>query len=215
MKDLTLKKEEQKDFILDIVEDDASLGTLKVLYADGGYNKAVQNTSKNIQLAEEKMEEQATTAVANLKKYKSKVKTDTAKMVLSGAVPAGAGYILHSNIETLQDNPTVLFTTLGIVAVLGMGKYCLERIKDKKKLKEVEKIKYRDDNREILETFADHYNSLNELNDKTVRNLTITENPFGIRNLDNLSQETLETIIANIEREEKIPFTYAKTVKAR
>ena len=48
MKDLTLKKEEQKDFIIDIVEDEECLGTLKVLYADGGYNKALQKISKNI-----------------------------------------------------------------------------------------------------------------------------------------------------------------------
>ena len=37
MKDLTLKKEEKKDFILNIIkEKDSEQDTLKVIYADGG-----------------------------------------------------------------------------------------------------------------------------------------------------------------------------------
>ena len=52
MKDLTLKKEEKKDFILNIIkEKDSEQDTLKVIYADGGYNKLVENTQKNIKLA--------------------------------------------------------------------------------------------------------------------------------------------------------------------
>lgn len=215
MKDLTLKKEEQKDFIIDIVEDEECLGTLKVLYADGGYNKALQNISKNIDIAEEKMEEQAKTAVTNLKKYKNNVTKDNIKMVLSGAIPLGSACILHSNIETLQDNPLVLFTAFGAVALFGIGKFCIDKKADMKKLKEVEKIKYRDDNREVLDTFKEHYNSLNQLSDTEIKNLTRTENPFGIRNLDNLTQNTLETIISNIEREEQLPFVYAKAIKVK
>ena len=102
-----------------------------------------------------------------------------------------------------------------VVTLVGIVPLLVKLFKDKVRLSEVKKIKYRDDNREKLESFTEHCNSLNDLNQKTIRNLTVTKNPFGIRNLDNLSQETLETIVENIDREEKIPFTYAKTVKIK
>ena len=215
MKDLTFKKAEKKEYIINIEEDKGN--TLIVNYADGGYSRKIQNTSNNIKLAEDKMEQQAKTAVEKIKSYKTKVTMDKLALAVHATTPSGTAYILNSNFDVYQDNPQTLMLVTGTVTLVGVFAWMMQYLKDKSRLKEVEKIKYRDDNREKLEGFKEHCNSLNGLHQKTIRNLTREENPFGIRNLDNLSQKTLERIIENIEREEQIPFTYAESepVKAR
>ena len=147
-----------------------------------------------------------------MRSYKNKVTMDKFAFSLL-ATPLGAAYILNSNFDVCQDNPQTLALTTGTITLLGFGVWLKQFIKDKSCLKEVEKIKYRNDNRKKLDEFKYYCNSLNGLNKRITRNLTREENPFGIRNLDNMSQKTLETIIENIEREEYIPFTYAE--KAR
>lgn len=212
MKNLALKREDEKNFIV-AIEEEEKTPHFRVKYADGTTIGSIINNQENYNKLEQIMEEQAATAVEHHKSYKGKVVTDGVGMILSASVPPVGAYIVNSNLPLAQENPEVAMIAAGVIALGSIAHFVYKWVKDRATLKEVEKIKYRDEHREILDGFKDHPNALNGIEDPTYSNIVKAKKPFGIINLDHISDKELERIVENIEKENDLPVTYAKTAR--
>ena len=96
------------------------------------------------------------------------------------------------------------------ISLVGTFISCYKAKKYNDTQKEFEKIDYRNENKERLESYRDYPNALAGL-PKAKQKYFQTENaPFCITNIDNFSEDDLKTINNNIAREEKLRFTYVK-----
>ena len=83
------------------------------------------------------------------------------------------------------------------------------------KVKELEKIEYRDTHKEQLSNIGGYANSLVGVSAKVASLIEEEENPFSILNIDSFSQEDLETIIDNMEREKQTGLQYVKSQNSK
>lgn len=213
MKDYSLTKEGQKDYLLDFkLRQNGEEETYDVVYADGKVFGHVTANEANLAKIEQVQEAQAKNGVANKHVFVSRRTKSGVLTALSAGVSATAGYGLATMAATagLMPEGLPIAAGVGLITILGTIPAFAKLLKNHGKVKELSKIEYRDERQEELSHIGDYANSLAGVSPKVVALLEEEERPFSILNIDRFTQEDLETIIDNMEREKKSGFVYTK-----
>ena len=114
-------------------------------------------------------------------------------------------------------DPTAITFAIGtgVITILGSIPAFSKLMQNHAKVKELEKIEYRDTHTEQLENIEAYANSLVGVPSKVARLIEEEQNPFSILNIDSFSQEDLETIIDNMEREKQTGLQYVKSQNSK
>lgn len=219
MKDYSLDKEQSKHYIKDFRTVKTETGdAYEIIFADGTVFKNVQANEANLQKIEKIQEEQAKKGVENKETFISR-RTKTGVLTGLSAVAAGvAGYGLTTLASTMGlVDPTALTFAIGtgVITILGSIPAFSKLVQNHGKVKELEKIEYRDTHKEQLGNIEAFANSLVGVPSKVARLIEEEQNPFSILNIDSFSQEDLETIIDNMEREQKTGLQYVKSQNSK
>ena len=219
MKDYSLDKEQSKHYIKDFRTVKTETGdAYEIIFADGTVFKNVQANEANLQKIEKIQEEQAKKGVENKETFISR-RTKTGVLTGLSAVAAGvAGYGLTTLASTMGlVDPTALTFAIGtgVITILGSIPAFSKLMQNHAKVKELEKIEYRDTHTEQLENIEAYANSLVGVPSKVARLIEEEQNPFSILNIDSFSQEDLETIIDNMEREKQTGLQYVKSQNSK
>ena len=219
MKDYSLDKEQSKHYIKDFRTVKTENGDeYEIIFADGTVFKNVQANEENLKKIERIQEEQAKKGVENKETFISR-RTKTGVFTGLSAVAAGvAGYGLTTLASTMGFvDPTAITFAIGtgVITILGSIPAFSKLMQNHAKVKELEKIEYRDTHTEQLENIEAYANSLVGVPSKVARLIEEEQNPFSILNIDSFSQEDLETIIDNMEREQKTGLQYVKSQSSK
>lgn len=219
MKDYSLDKEQAKHYIKDFRTVKTEGGDeYEIIFADGTVFKNVRADEANLQKIERIQEEQAKNGVANKETFISR-RTKTGVLTgLSAVVAGAAGYGLTTLATTMGFvDPTAITFAIGtgIITILGTIPAFSKLMQNHGKVKELEKIEYRDTHKEQLSNIGGYANSLVGVSAKVTSLIEEEENPFSILNIDSFSQEDLETIIDNMEREQKTGLQYVKSQSSK
>ena len=219
MKDYSLDKEQSKHYIKDFRTVKTENGDeYEIIFADGTVFKNVQANEENLKKIERIQEEQAKKGVENKETFISR-RTKTGVLTGLSAVAAGvAGYGLTTLASTMGFlDPTAITFAIGtgVITILGSIPAFSKLMQNHAKVKELEKIEYRDTHTEQLENIEAYANSLVGVPSKVARLIEEEQNPFSILNIDSFSQEDLETIIDNMEREQKTGLQYVKSQSSK
>ena len=219
MKDYSLDKEQAKHYIKDFRTVKTEGGDeYEIIFADGTVFKNVRADEANLQKIERIQEEQAKNGVANKETFISR-RTKTGVLTgLSAVVAGAAGYGLTTLASTMGFvDPTAITFAIGtgIITILGTIPAFSKLMQNHGKVKELEKIEYRDSHKEQLSHIDEYANSLVGVSSKVTSLIEEEENPFSILNIDSFSQEDLETIIDNMEREQKTGLQYVKSQSSK
>ena len=215
MKDYSLDKEQAKHYIKDFRTVKTENGDeYEIIFADGTVFKNVKAEEANLQKIERIQEEQARAGVTNKEVFISR-RTKTGILTGISAVVAGAaGYGLTTLASTMGlVDPTAITLAIGtgVITILGSIPAFSKLMQNCGKVKELEKIEYRDTHKEQLSHIDGYANSLVGVSSKVARLIEEEQNPFSILNIDSFSQEDLEQIIDNMEREQKTGLQYTKS----
>ena len=219
MKDYSLDKEQAKHYIKDFRTVKTEGGDeYEIIFADGTVFKNVRADEANLQKIERIQEEQAKNGVANKETFISR-RTKTGVLTgLSAVVAGAAGYGLTTLATTMGFvDPTAITFAIGtgIITILGTIPAFSKLMQNHGKVKELEKIEDRDTHKEQLSHIDEYANSLVGVSSKVTSLIEEEENPFSILNIDSFSQEDLETIIDNMEREQKTGLQYVKSQSSK
>ena len=219
MKDYSLDKEQSKHYIKDFRTVKTENGDeYEIIFADGTVFKNVQANEENLKKIERIQEEQAKKGVENKETFISR-RTKTGVLTGLSAVAAGvAGYGLTTLASTMGfvDPTAITFAVgTGVITILGSIPAFSKLMQNHAKVKELEKIEYRDTHTEQLENIEAYANSLVGVPSKVARLIEEEQNPFSILNIDSFSQEDLETIIDNMEREKQTGLQYVKSQNSK
>lgn len=219
MKYYGTSKEGKKDYILSVVEIEDRQGerTYEVTFADGRKFENLQASDENIKKIMKKQEEQATEGIENLSTFK---KRKTLAGVLGGlstffttaSFVCAADAICDKLAEV--DEPLINIVGVGTIflANLVVGGYFFS--KNHQIVGELERVNFRNKNREKLDKFRDYPNATAGLSKKKAEILASTEandDPFNIIDIEDFSTEDLERIVENIGTEQSFAFDYPKT----
>ena len=222
MKDFRINKDEQKDYIIDVLrtkKSEKGVETLEVKFADGRVFKNIVCNNDNLSKIIAKLEEQAQAGVDNIDVFEKK-RTVSGRMIgLSPAFGFVGGGLISAAVEQmapeLQGDPTLFFVGVGAITLIGAIPSACTLIANNPKLKELRTIKYRNEHRSELDSFNNYENALAGLPEDTANMFLASvvkgEDPFSIVYIDSYSQDDLELIVENIEREKTYGFTYVKT----
>lgn len=216
MKDYTLESTEKAYYILNIEK--CKDGTYNVIFADGNVFKKVEANQENLNKIIQIQEEQAKGAVSKYKVFSDKVKrAKTNAFALSTSILAGSTILsfIPAINNTLMNGVDMSIRVAGIGAITLLGSIpAFSKLnREKSRLKELDKIKYRNQHMRELKSFKEYENSLSGISSDTARKIAYSQNPFSIINIDNFTKEDLEYIISNIAVEKEYQFTYKKTTK--
>lgn len=171
---------------------------------------------KNFDKLVAKQEEQAKTGVEKLsafKKMKTKAGRITAATTGSIAV-GGAALTLFPAINQLaSQNHAIVIAGIGALSILGSIKPGMNLVKYSAIIKELEKIKYRDDHIDLLRSYREHPTSLSGLNSDVASHFASSRRPFSIVNIDKYDIEDLQLMIDNIEKEAELEAMFGEAVE--
>ena len=223
MKDYRLDRKAEPNYILGVtrkdheVVDEAGkpISTLHVRFADGRTFKKLVCNEENVAKVIKQQEEQAKKGVENIsvfEKRKTKAGIMTGAAIIGGPLIASAADSLVNVATQTESNPVSLCISAGVItlATLVPGIYSL--IKNSSKVKELKKIKFRNDNREQLQTFPQYENALVGLPKRKQRwfeNVVDNESdPFCITEIDEYTENDLRQIMKNMDTEKTYQFAY-------
>lgn len=222
MKDFRVKRDEEPKYILDVKTEEQTFGendsqetreTLSIIFADGRVFRNIEYSEANLKKIIEQQEAQAKAGVENIGVF-AKRKTRAGIMTTASIV---GGPVIGAVAAGLLPNPFTVAIGAGILTVATAIPAVCSLVKNAGKVSELSKIKYRDDNREKLQTFTKYENALVGLSSRQrkwfAEMVEEGNDPFSITEIDEFSQSDLEQIIENIDTEEKFKFTYAKRPK--
>ncbi len=212
MKDYTLNKEDKKTYIKNIekVKSTSGVSSYKITYADGRVFKNIACNEENLKKIIDTQEKQAQEGIKNIQVYEKKAK-GFKYLTLAGVIIGTTASIIDGNATSSMMG--TIITSVGYIC-MGSGLISfINFLEEKGKIAELKKISYRDKNQGDLENFKSYNNSLAGINRTKRKLLEHQKDPFSIININNYSQDDLETIISNIEREKKYNFEYNGKVK--
>ena len=207
MKDYSSTKSERENYILGYKRNHKN-GTIDIMFADGSIYKNIDYCEKNVEIIEATQEKQAKKAVNNREKIVSEKNRAKGYSIIGSIVGAIGSTLVLVPMNT--DLPK-LITSVGIVGLCSAIPGLCKLKKENSKLKEVDKISYLNQNRERLEQFDNYQNSFVGIDKDVSLKLKKRKNPFSILHIDDFSQDDLETMIRNMDREDKFQFVYKKT----
>lgn len=239
MKDYTIKAEEKKDYILDFEEvtegkrkpligkktteeskttQTKEVTTYNIYFADGKKFGKVVVSDENLRRIEAIQEKQAAAGVKNKKIFETKKTKSGIMTVVSAAVSTGVGVALTSAATGIGlADPTGLTFAIGtgVITILGTIPAFAKFMKERAAVKELEKIEYRNKHQQMLAEIQNYDNALVDVSSEVAQLIEEEEHPFSILNIDRFSQKDLETIIDNIERQNRTGLEYVKKPQSK
>lgn len=219
MKDYTLVKDDEKKYIVDFIENDD--GTYTVEFANGN-RFIISSTDKNFSTLVKQQETQASDAVANYDKFVLKRNIERVLTPVSGVAAGVSGYVL-STIPVVQnaigDNPVAVAVGVGTLALLGAIPVGAKLVRNSRRVKELKKIKMRDENKDRLNqilTSSEHENRYQGLKQRSRKRLSelVDEgtDPWSIIFIDEpyFNIEDMQTILDNGDIQDTFGFEYKK-----
>lgn len=202
------KKDEKRKYIENV--DYNVDGTLSITFADGRTFSNIKQCDENIEKINKVQEEQAKAGLEKYVKFKNKV---GAAIVLIGCCGICLGGV---SAEALLGNvnPVVFGCACGVITVFGIVPSMIKLARNKRKVDELSKIRFRNDNIDKLKKYKDYDNSLVGVGFDTRAYLGLNsemENPFNIVGIDDYTKEDLETIVSNIESDDELGLVYVKS----
>lgn len=207
MKDYTLEQEEKSQYIIDYeIKETDKKESIVVMFADGTYLKNIEFCPENIKKIEEIQEQQAKKGIESLPVFKKKSGRIASMSFITGTIIGTVGSFCISPEDLM-----IQIAGVGAITLFTMSPFAYKFAKNKEKIRELEKLKYRDEHQETLDSLKKYHNSLNGLSKRSIKRIQTEENPFSILHVDDYKKEDLEKIVSNIEKEKKYPFTYIKS----
>lgn len=211
MKDYSLSKDEKKYYIINSKE--KADGTLEVTFADGTVYKNIKKCDQNIKKIKDAQEKQANEAVGNYPKFlKDKVKARG--YVIAGGI---GGAIASSSLflPAVHMDPVSLATAVGTIMLCSVLPGAVKLVRSNGKVKELDKIKYRNKHYEQLRGINKYENSLEGIDKSVAIDLKRMDEPFSVSHIDNYTIDDLKQIVNNIEREDNYNFIYKEKSKTK
>ena len=214
MRDYRLKK--KGDYIRKVTSNTLKDGTevVNIHFADGRVFKNILYDKDNMQKIVDKQEKQAEEGIANLPLLKKKIKKQGIIAGCTSILGGIVGYGIREVQELLfqNDDPIILPLSIGLLTVTGLTLGLGPLIKNKIIIGEIEKVKFREENRGDLRAYIYYPNSLEGVNKKSAIILNDAKekrlDPFYTINVDCFTKSDLENIVENVNRERKYKFTY-------
>lgn len=202
------KREEKRGYIKELKY--CKDGTLKVEFADGRSFSNIRQCDENIEKINKVQEEQAKEGLENYVTFKSRF----AKSIIYLGSCGVAYTIAAIGAFTGQLDPITFGCTYGIISIFGCIPSMLKLAINKNKIKELDKIKFRDENIDKLKSYKKYDNSLVGLSNCAkayLLNYGDKEgNPFNMVRIDDYTKNDLETIVSNIDNEDSLGLEYVK-----
>ena len=219
MKDYRLKDSKIKDYITDVEiirkvrrKSPTDFDEISIRFADGRVFDKIIYDEENMKKIIEQQELQAQEGLQNIGAFKKR-KTKAGRICLATTIGTSIGLGLGMAANGEFDEPIALAASAGIVTIMALPSLC-SYLKNSIVLKELDKIRYRNQHLEELTSFTDYEHSLAGLSSKTVKYMNgLAEqgkNPFSIYRIDSYTKEDLEQIVDNINTEKAYQFTYVK-----
>ncbi len=212
MKNYTIDGKGEEKYIEKVIKKND--GTMYIVFADGRVFNNVLCCEENLEKIIATQEEQARKGIENYKVFKTNEVKSKALAVISGigALTFSTGITMIPELQGFFDtqSPAVIATGVGVITILGTIPALVKLSRDKSKVKELEKLRYRDRNKKELDTFRDYPNALTGVDSSTAQWIKKHKDPFCILNIDEYDVEDLEQIISNINVEKEYNFTYIK-----
>ena len=210
MKDYSLDEESKKRYIVNVRANRDK--TFDVLFADGSELRGVEATSENYLKVKRVLEEQAKMGLDNYSRFEGQKNKHTVLAAIKalGLTAAGVGVCSIPQVGDiiLKEPPVAAICGVCAVTVLGTMPSIVKAVKNSSKVKELDKIKYRNDHRRELESISRYPNSLNGINSNLRHIIREEDDPFSMLNVDDYSMDDLEKIVDNVLKEEDFQFTY-------
>lgn len=210
MKVYVSDKDDKKKYIKTVEK--GKNDSLKMTLADGRVFSNIQMSSENIDKINSVQEEQAKKGLDNYVTFKNNL-TKSRILLASSSILGGAltgGLIALGGVSDFS-NPVVLAIAGGLVTAFGVIPAAIKVVRDKLKVDELDKIRYRDNHIDDLTQYRNYSNALSGLGSKASKYFkSADDSAFSIINIDNYSIEDLETIMSNIEVEDKLGLSYVK-----
>ena len=213
MKDYTLDDNERSCYILNVRR--CRDNTYSIEFADGNVFNNIEVNKENLDKIVRTQEEQAKKAVSNYNKFAEKA--DRARF---GAYTLATGLLFGScvgsfipsinNVIINYGGNPIRIASVGAITILGSIPLFTKYNREKSRLIELNKIKYRNQHISELRTFRNYENSLSGVRSDAAKKISHSTNPFSIINIDNFSQDDLENIVSNINIEEDYQFVYKR-----
>ncbi len=225
MRDYRLNKKDQPAYILEAVPNTTVIAdesgkteeekTLDVHFADGKVFRNVKYDKDNIKKIVDTQEAQATQGVENLPVFKRRLTLDgimIASSIVGGPFIAANVVPAIEQAMQIESDPTRITLASGVIVLCGVIPSALSALKSLPIIKELKKVKYRNEHREQLDHFDDYENALVGLTEAQqtdyIEAKSAQEDPFCITKIDQFTIGEMETIVENIEREKAFQFTY-------
>ena len=206
MKDYTLDSRKKGKYIVSCKEED---GKYKITFADGT-KFVIDVNEENFYKINDRLERQSETALKNYDKFvlrREKAKFGAGISAI-GTIAAGA---CVSALPVVQSsaNPVVLATAIGTIAVCSTIPNLVKISKENSRIKELQKIFYRNKKWDEINSYSDYSNALQGVKKTIAKKIEESPEPFAMINIDNFDIESLKKIVENIEREDEYEFTYS------
>jgi hypothetical protein len=212
LKDYAIEGIDKSSFIVDVIKNNDNTYTVK--FADGRVFTNIEANQDNLNIIEDTLEEQADIVTKNFALYSKRESKNLHTMIGSGVCSAFISSVIANYLSILidlGDKPTAVICGIGTITVLSMIPSGIKLAKEKSRISEGKKIRFRNKNIDKLNSFDNYENSLAGLSNKQVKRIIDnTDNPFSLIDIDKYNEEDLHKIISNIERENKFKFTYKK-----
>ena len=212
MQDYSLTKKDQKNFVISYKKDED--GTYSIVFADGSVFKHIEANEENIEKIEGLLDSQINDGKRRYNLLRKRTKGSMGVMVAT-PVAIVAASALVTNIPAIDSvvstyNPASIACGIGVITILGsIPAYCKMK-KNLDTVLEIDKIKYVENHRAVLDTFRDHPNALVGISNRTQTFIRSKRDPFTVSNLQKISLTDLRKIVENINKEESLGFTYKK-----
>lgn len=228
MLDFRLNKNEQPDYILRTEPNQVTMpeteeqefetvDTLDVHFGDGRVFKNLVYNQENIEKINKKLEEQVTEAISNMDEFEKRHKKAKLKTLAGAIIGPVAGTALAAAIlptTSAEAEALKFFLTLGVVTLGCMSPGGYKLVRSYPMMSQLTKFKYRNEHKDELDNFDTYENALEGLpEEKSELFRTVKEkggDPFSAMNVDSYTQDDIETIVENIEREKAFQFVYVK-----
>ena len=221
MKYYRLDRKADPKYILDVITSKDTIRTedgkkvqetLSVKFADGRVFKNVNYDEENIAKIIAQQEKQAKDGISyinDFEKRKTKAGVMTGASIVGGPVIGVAAATMAGS----SANPVAFAIGTGIITLAAAIPSLYSLFKNGAKVKELNKIKYRDEHREKLRAYPLYENALVGLSARK-RNWFEAmskegNDPFCITEIDSYSQNDLELIMENMDTEKQYQFVYA------
>lgn len=196
MYDYSLNDDERKIFILKhekVRIDDED--KIEVYYADGSVD-IIDDLDENLDIIEKAKDQQIEDALDYEPVFVKKINRSIIGGITLSTGMFTAGSIVAANLPVNDEVKGIVIAGLG---VLYLGSI-VHNLRKKGPKKELEKLRFLDENREDLESYSQYTNSLNGLDYRVSDMILAREKPYSSLYVEDYDIEALKTIKNNIER---------------